>query len=381
MITRPTIAIVGAGIAGASAAHALSARADVVLLEREARPGYHTTGRSAATYTETDGESVFRTLARASLGFLSAPPDGFADVPLLAPMGLVTFAREDQIGRLDRHYAIERVATALRRLDRDATLELVPYLDPSYVVASIYEEGARAIDVDALHQGYLRGLRRNGGRLVTNATIRSIERKGGRWQIVLPDETVAADLVINAAGSWADEVAAMAGIRPLGLVPKRRTACIVDVPGGGDSNGLPMALDVDNGFYARPEGGRLMLSPVDATPVEPQDVQPEEIDVAIAIDRFERATGRKVERIGRRWAGLRTFAFDNAPVVGPDPDIASFGWLAGQGGDGIMTAPAMARLVTGLMLDGEVPSDLKVSPASIAPIRCRLPSAASDGSF
>ncbi|WGF87318.1 NAD(P)/FAD-dependent oxidoreductase [Marinivivus vitaminiproducens] len=382
MNTRPTIVVIGAGIAGASAAFTLAERADVVLLEREGQAGYHTTGRSAATYVETYGDPVIRGLTRASHGFLSAPPPGFADVPLVRPLGEVNIGRPDQVDRLDQVFAANHAYTdGLQRLDGEETRKLVPYLAPDYVAGSVYEPNAQAIEVDALHQGYLRGLRLLGGRLVTNAGLTAIERRDGQWHLALGGEAIRADMVIDAAGAWADEVAAMAGLQPVGLMPKRRTACIVDVPGGGDSAGLPMVNDIDDRFYAKPEGGRLMLSPADETPVAPQDVQPEDLDVAVAVDRFEQATGRPVERVGRRWAGLRTFAFDRVPVVGPDPDVESFGWLAGQGGIGIMTAPAMARLIAGLMLDGEVPADLPVSAAAIAPLRCRLPNAVSESSF
>ena len=365
MSDRCDVLIVGAGIAGSSLAYELAAQRDVVLLEREAQPGYHSTGRSAAMLSATYGAPPVRALARASYGFLAAPPPDFAETALLSPRGMLHLARQDQLAALEA-----ADSAAVRRLDRTAVCDLVPLLDPAYVAGGLLEADAMAIDVAALHQGYLRGVRRQ-GRLVSDAEVTAIARTADGWRIESTAGGFRASVLVDAAGAWADGLAAMAGVTPIGLVPKRPTAILIEPPDGLDPSPWPMVIDLDERFYVKPEGGMLLVSPADETPVAPCDVRPEEIDVAHAVAQYEQVTGRTVPRIGHRWAGLRSFVADHLPVVGPDPDVPGFVWLAGQGGAGIMTAPALARIAAVQITTGAPPPDLDLDSASLGVARLR----------
>ncbi|MHA1530154.1 MAG: NAD(P)/FAD-dependent oxidoreductase [Alphaproteobacteria bacterium] len=362
--------VIGAGIAGASAACELSAGARVIVLEAESQPGYHTTGRSAALFTETYGNLTVRTLTSAGRAFFKAPPEGFADHPLLTPRGTLLVARKDQLGALDAMLA----ETVARRIDAAEAVALNPALNPDYVAAAIHEPGAEDIDVHALHSGYLRALRRRGGLLVTDAAVRALSREGGAWVALTSAGRFAAPVVVNAAGAWCDAVAGLAGVRPCGLVPKRRTAFTFDPPDGLDISGWPATIDIDEQFYFKPDAGRVLGSPADETPSPPCDARPEEIDVALGIDRIERATSLTVRRLVDKWAGLRSFVADKTPVVGMDPAADGFFWLAGQGGYGIQTSPTLARSAAALITTGELPADLiarGLDKAMLAPARLR----------
>jgi D-arginine dehydrogenase len=366
---RAEVLIAGAGIAGSSLAFELAARCSVILLEREAHAGYHSTGRSAAMLTETYGTAAVRALARASREFLAQPPEDFADHPLLAPRGMLHVARPDQRKALD---AAERQAPAtLRRLGAAEVCALAPLIDPPYVAGGLLEPDAMAIDVSALHQGYLRGVRRRGGLLVTDAAITAVERTGQGWRLDTTSGSFSGKLLVDAAGAWADQIARLAGVAPIGLVAKRRTAILIDPPDGLDARAWPMVIDVDEQFYVKPEGAQLLVSPADETPVAPGDVQPEELDVALAVDRYERLTGRSVRRVAHRWAGLRSFVPDPNPVIGSDADVPSFFWLAAQGGFGIMTAQAVAWLAAALITTGHSPPDLGLDAERLSPARLR----------
>ncbi len=367
--------IVGAGIAGASLAYELSADHRVVLLEQEDRPGYHSTGRSAAMLIATYGTSAVRGLTKASRPFLEAPPEGFSDTPLLSSRGYLHLAREDQQERLS---AFEEEARPfnpnLQRLDREGVLGIAPLIDPAYPAAGLLESDAMAIDDAALHQGYLRDFARRGGKLVTDAEVLDMNPvAGGRWTVETRKGTFEAGVVVNAAGAWGDELAAIAGVSPVGLEPKRRTAILLDPP---DANAvlvgtMPMVSDIDDAFYVKPEGDGLMVSPADETPVPPSDVQPEELDVAITVDRYEWLTGQTVRAVRKRWAGLRSFVPDHSPVIGIDPETPGFFWLVGQGGFGIMTAPGAARLAADL-IEGRLSDDDPESlAAAVSPRRLR----------
>ncbi len=363
----PDIAVIGAGMAGASAAHFLARRFEVVLLEREDQPGYHTTGRSAALYTQAYGNAAIRALTVASESFFDAPPPGFTETPLLTPRGLVLFGRADQSASLEAAFRDGRqFVPEIRMLDSDAVCRSIPALRPDYVAGGVYEPEAADIDVHALHRGFLRGVP-----LRRNAEVAVLERRAGKWRITLADGgEVEAAVVVNAAGAWADEIAALAGAAPVGLVPKRRTAFMFDA----DAGDWPMAVDVDEQFYFKPESGRVLGSPADETPSPPCDAQPEEIDVAIAVDRIERAARFRIRRIERRWAGLRSFVADKTPVAGFDPAVPGFFWCAGQGGYGIQTAPAMGRVVAALVAGEGLPAplaDLGLEEAVLGPARFR----------
>lgn len=367
------IAVIGAGIAGASIASELAAaRRRVVLFERESQPGYHTTGRSAALFSETYGPPQIRALSRASARFLDAPPAGFASAPLLSPRGVLMIGRGDQEEALDALWRAVSTRGKVSRLDGAGAVALLPLIRPGYVAGAVYEPGARDIDVHALHHGYLRRFRASGGRIEADSEVLGLEREAGGWRIETRGGTIRAGMVVNAAGAWADEIGAMAGAAPIGLVPKRRTAMIVPAPEEMDVATFAMAVDVDERFYLKPDAGRLLISPADETPSPPCDAQPEEIDVAICIDRIETAFDLSVRRVENRWAGLRSFVADKTPVAGFDPVAPGFFWLAGQGGYGIQTAPALARLAAALALGSAVPADIAdegVDPAALAPGR------------
>ena len=347
--------VIGGGIAGASVGYFLAARGNVILLERESQPGYHSTGRSAALFLESYGPAGVRALTRASRAFLEQPPAGFADVPILEPRGALTVATAEQIELLDHHWQVlQPISDQARRLDGDAACALVPVLRRERIAGGVYEPDAADIDVHALHQGYLRGLKRGGGRVVTDAEVRRLERQRDVWMVEAGDRRWQSPRVIDAAGAWCDDIGRMAGAQPIGLVPKRRSAFVFAPPPGVAVTRWPAFVGVDESWYVKPDAGLLLGSPANADPVEPHDVQPEELDIALAIDRIEAMTTLKIVRPQRTWAGLRSFVADGELVGGFDPELEGFFWLAAQGGYGIQTSPAMgeacAALARGLPL-------------------------------
>jgi len=370
------IVVIGAGIAGASVAACLAETQRVVLIEREDRAGYHSTGRSAALFTEIYGNAVIRALTRASREFLFEPPAGFAEGPLTRPRGCLYVATRSQLEALHAFAALPDVAPATRSLHVREALALCPILREDYVAAALLEPDSSDIDVSALHQGYLRLFRRRAGRLVTNAPVEALEHGAQGWSVCAGTERFTARLLVNAAGAWADEVAALAGLTRVGLQPRRRTAVLVDVPPGMDIGRWPFVNDAEEQFYFKPEAGALFLSPADETPVEPSDAQPDEWDVAAVVERIETATTLQIKRLKARWAGLRTFAADRTPVVGFSTERAGFFWLAGQGGYGIQTAPALSRAAAALILESPLPAGLDglgAGLAALSPERFRPP--------
>lgn len=378
MTQTADIIIIGAGMAGASAGYALAGEGvQVVLLEREPQPGYHSTGRSAALFSESYGPDAIRKLSTASRAFLESPPDGFARHELLTPRGQIAAAGSEQADAVAEQVALGRANGAeIAYLDEAAIRDAVPIIRPGVFAAGAYEPGAMDMDVHALHQGFLRGLRRAGSRVVTDAEAVTIERGDGVWRITTwSGERWQAPIIVNAAGAWADAVARLAGVRPIGLTPRRRTAVTLDLPPGVDASGWPLLADMAETFYFKPDAGRLLLSPADATPVAPQDVQPEILDVATVIERFTEVTSVAVERPASTWAGLRSFVSDGEPVAGYAPDAEGFFWLAGQGGYGIQTAPAMGRLCAALVQRASWPDDfqrLGLTAGALAPDRRAL---------
>lgn len=371
-MTDTDVLVIGGGIGGAAAAYELAgAGRRVLVIERESQPGYHTTGRSAALFTETYGDPIVATLAAASRDFLDHPPAGFTATPLLKARGVVLVATagdEDEVEQQYRAYA--PIARELRLLDAAAVNARVPVFRPGFARLGFDEPLAMEIDVHALLQGYLRGLKARGGELWTDAELHSLRREGDVWRAETARGPIRARQVVNAAGAWTDGVAALAGLAPLGMMPLRRTIIVVD--GGIDPTGLPMVVEARERFYFKPESGRLLASPGDETPSPPCDAQPEEMDIAVTIDRVEAATRFTVRALHAKWAGLRTFAPDRRPVIGPDSRAPGFFWLAGQGGYGIMGASAMGRVLAGLATLGRIPDDLAragITAEALAPAR------------
>jgi len=368
--------IIGSGIAGSSIASELAASAKVLLIEREACHGYHTTGRSAAMFIESYGNSWIRQLTGASRTFFDAPPDGFCSHALLKRRGSVTIATKDQIPALEALAAdIEATGSEMLQIDGEAARALAPILRRDRVARAVFEPNSCDIDTHGLHNGFLRLARAKGADVRINAGVEGIERWTPGWRVSLAGgDTVQTRVIVNAAGAWADVIAGMAGVRPMGLEPRRRTAVLIDPPVGLAINDWPTVIDVDEKFYFKPESGSLLASPADETPSAPVDAAPEELDIAECIDRIELATTLCVTHVRRSWAGLRTFAPDRTPVFGYDPDIADFFWFAGQGGYGMQTAPGAARLGAALALGQAIPPDLGergLGPAPFCPSRWR----------
>jgi D-arginine dehydrogenase len=352
------VVVIGGGIAGVSVAAMLAETLQVVVLERESHPGLHSTGRSAALFSEIYGGETIRALSRASRDFLYSPPPGFTDSALVRPRDTLHIATAEQQERLDEFANLPDIAPAIRRLNGAEARALCPILRENHVVAGALETASADLDVNGLHQGWLRQLRARGGRLLVNAEVNTLEHTGAAWRLVTADSIIHADVVVNAAGAWADVLARRAGVREVGLQPRRRTALIVDVPAVLHVDTWPMVIDIDEQYYFKPDAGALLISPADETPSEPCDAWPDDLDVAIAVDRVQNATTLEVDRVRRSWAGLRSFVADRTPVVGYAPDAPGFFWLAGQGGYGIQTAPAMATLAAALVRRMAIPQQL-----------------------
>lgn len=359
------VAVVGAGIAGAGIAAELAPHARVILIEAEDVPGYHATGRSAAFWHETLGGPHVLPLTKASHAALEA--GGF--LTARASLEVAEHGAVSKLDALEAQFAGSGVR--LTRLDHAGIRQWVPRVRPVLVAGLVEHDGAD-IDVAALHAAALGGFRRAGGTIATAMRIDRITRQGaGAWTLGAGNQTISADILVNAAGAWADGVAAMAGAPPLGIAPKRRTIAQVRVATDDVPPNLPLVLDIAGSYYFRPDGpNRLWLSPHDETPAAPGDAAPEELDVALAIDRFETVTDWTVVAVERKWAGLRSFAPDRLPVYGFDRAIPGFFWCAGQGGFGIQTAPAASAMAAALLLGHALTPELAgVDPERYAPAR------------
>ncbi len=369
------VVVVGSGIAAASVGYWLAPHARVVLLEREDQPGYHSTGRSAALFFESYGTAQVRALTMASRAFLDRPPPGFAEHPILSPRGAMLVAAPGQEALLDEHWAVLRsVSERGRRLDAAEALAVVPLLRPEQLLGAVLEPDAADMDVHALHQGYLRGIRQHGGRVVCAAEATALGRRGGRWQVTAGGVEHAADIVVNAAGAWCDVVAGLAGATPIGLVPKRRSAFVFAPPDGVATGAWPLVAGIDPTWYIKPDAGMLLGSPANEDAVEPHDVQAEELDIALAVDRIETLTRLRVRRVVRRWAGLRSFVADGDLVGGFDPELPGFFWVAAQGGYGIQTSAAMGEACAALILGRALPARIAafgLTEAMLSPARLR----------
>jgi len=361
--------IVGGGIAGCSAAYFLSADHDVIILEKEDVPGYHTTGRSAAFFAETYGNETVQKITRACREFFENPPKNFTDKPLITDRGAVFFARSDQQQTCDEQYSYKKqISPEIRSLSSEEVLQDIPVLKEEYPAAGFAEQSCQDIDVSALHEGYIKGFKKQGGQLFTNQQVIEIERLETGWRVLTKGDEYYCRVLINAAGAWADELATLAGITPLSLEPRRRTVMTFDQADQHIPVQMPLSLDVDDEFYFKPESGGLLLSPCDETLMPPCDVQPDEIDIATAVDKFQKASNINVKRIRRKWAGLRTFASDRSPIIGFDDQDPGFFWCAGQGGFGIQTSPVLGMLVKSLAADQAFPEFLKAYDVSLEDI-------------
>jgi D-arginine dehydrogenase len=370
------VVVVGGGIAGAAAGHFLAgAGAHVLLLEQEPVLAHHTTGRSAAQFLGHYGGPAVRRLTRASRPFLESPPDGLVDVPLLSPRSALEVGGPDDRDALAEYVrGGEGVVPGIRLLSVDEAVEVCPVLRPEALGGAVLEPEAMDIDVMALHQGFVRGLRRAGGSIRSRAAVSGIDRTpGGDWQVWTGGGRVRTRLLVDAAGAWGDRVAVMAGVRPVALRPLRRTAFTVGLPGPMTARGWPLVHDHHERWYFKPEGDGLLCSLADEAPDVPSDPRPRDEDVALAIERINAATSLGLRHVRRAWAGLRTFAPDRVPVIGPDPDHPRFVWAAGLGGFGIQTAPGLGMLVAATAL-GAHHADLvggSVDARDFAPGRLR----------
>jgi D-arginine dehydrogenase len=368
--------VIGGGMAGVSAAYYLAQAGRVRVLEREPHLGYHSTGRSAALYQESYGNAVVRRLTRATGAFLRNPPRDFTEQALLRRRGTLLIARQEQLPSL-RNTSVGLRASALdvMELDGNEAHALAPVLRPGYVHAALYDPTAEDIEVESLLRGYARGCKARGGEILQGVGIDAIERRGGQWCVSSDQGEHRAPVLVNATGAWADHTAALAGVAPLGLVPKRRTALIFPPDPHTNLRAMPSVIDVDETFYFKDEAGMIMASPADETESVPCDAMPDEWDVAVTVDRIQRATDFSIPRIIRQWAGLRTFAADRTPVVGYDALAPGFLWLAGQGGYGIQTSDALARAALSLAAGQPWPqdlADLDVTPEHLGPARLHL---------
>jgi D-arginine dehydrogenase len=348
------IAIIGGGIAGLSLAYFLSGQRSVVVLEQESALGYHSTGRSAAEFVLRYNSPEVCNLAAISRQFFDAPPEGFTDIPLLHPRGGITIANAEKAERLRAQFEAERRHAPLSLMTPEEAIARVPFLGPAYVKAAYFDPEFWDIEVESLLQGYVKGARRTGAEIRMGAGVTDIRDDGAHWQIETRNGPVIARMIVNASGGWADSIATLAGVRPLGIVPHRRTAILLDLP-GIDPSAMPEVAELDEEFYFKPDAFRLLVSPADETPCEPGDVQPEEIDVAWAVHHFETASTIKVNRVAKSWAGMRSFTRDRLPAIGFDPGHPRFFWLAGQGGYGILSSPALGALAAAMLTETEIP--------------------------
>lgn len=375
------IAVVGGGIAGVSAAYELSKTHRVVLAESEAQLAHHSTGRSAAMFIPNYGYGAARPLTVASYRFFSEPPEGLADAPLLSPRGVLWVARPDETSLLPEiARAGEASGSRVIELTPEEAREKVPVLRLERTGGAVWEPDPQELDVAATHQLYVRGLRRNGGTVLTSAPVTSLERSQGKWRVEAGDSVLTCEVVVNAAGAWGDTVASLVGLSPVGLQPLRRTAFMVT--GDMDWAAWPMVVSAAHDYYFKPDGPQVLCSPSDETPSEPVDARPDPLDVALAIEKINEATTLEIRSVRSEWAGLRTFAPDRDLVIGPDPEEPTFFWMVGQGGTGIQAAPATAELLAALVRGESVPAHIEavgvdledVSPARPALAEARLAS-------
>ena len=352
MSTTSDILVIGGGIAGLSGAAAMADSASVVILEGEAQTGFHTSGRSATMFHYALGNPLIRRLTQASRAMFDSPPDEFGDTPLGQRTTMLVHARENELGALEQLSADMAPFTAAELCDEAELAKLCPLLKVGGEgsVRGLADHHCLKIDQHALMQGYTRQLRDRGGRIVTAARVAGIARRDGIWQVTSETgERFKAPILVNAAGAWADAIALLAGVQPLGIAPLRRTIITFDAPEGTDLEHLPFTKTVNDELYFGAESGRLFASPMDEEASDPCDSQPDEIGVATAAWRVEDRTHAEVAAVRAKWSGLRTFTPDRVPAVGFAADADGFFWLAGQGGAGLQTAPALSSIAAALV--------------------------------
>lgn len=363
MSTHPTssydVVVIGAGIAGTSLAAHLAEHCSVCLIEMERQPGYHSTGRSAAVFAAFYGNETIRSLTRASRGFFNAPPRGFTSADLLKPRSTLVTARSGQTQALEHFVATAAETDHVEPRSVAEALALCPILRSEELAGAAQITGLSDIDVNELHQCFLRMFKAHGGSIKLAAQVDGLERDTRGWVVKTARETVRGAIVVNAAGAWAGEIAKLAGAQDIELQPLRRTACLIDPPAGTRVDSWPMVANAAEELYFKPDAGLLLLSPADETLTQPCDAQPDELDLAIAIDRLERTTTLQVKRIVQKWAGLRSFVADRSPVVGFDHRQTDFFWMAALGGYGIQTAPALGRVAASLLMRKALANDLQ----------------------
>lgn len=365
--------VLGGGIAGVSAGYFLARSGKVLLLEMESALGYHSTGRSAALFSEYYGGTAVRALTAASRSFFTAPPTGFG-ASLVSARPVVALCPVGSEERFAAVLADGRTApTPVREIGSAELRQLCPIVRPHWYSRAMLKPATMDIDVHALHQGFVRGIRARGGEVLTSARVRELSRQGDNlWRAITDRGEFLAPVVLNAAGAWADELAGLADVRRIGLVPKRRTAALVAGPPGVSVANWPMVADVTETFYFKPESGGLLLSPMDETPVPAGDARPDDLDVAVAVERIEASTTLAIRHIRTAWAGLRSSVADDVPVIGEAPGTPGFFWLAALGGYGIQTAPAAGRLAADLVTSARTRDSYLgtgIDPAELAPGR------------
>ncbi len=358
------IIIIGAGIAGASVAAHLAEHASVAILDMEDRAGYHTTSRSASSYEPNYGPKPILALTRASKDFFIAPPEGFTDAPIFTKRGSLVLEAKGQEQEARNFLA---KAVDIEELSEAESRAVVPALREGYAIRGFLEAGTGGLDVDLLHRGYLKLFKQRGGVLKLQAGVTKITKAANSWHIETPQGEFTTKLIVNAAGAWGDQVAVQAGVKPVGLIPKRRSIGVISVP---DHNVMkwPFMVDCAESWYVVPQSGKLLVSSADATPVEPHDAYADDEAIAIGIDRLMQATTLDVQRLEHNWGGLRTFSPDTAPVVGFDPSTDGFFWLVGQGGYGIQSSPAMSRTAAAMVLKQNIPDDVLAAGLDVAHI-------------
>jgi len=362
------IIVIGAGIAGASVAAHLAATRRVAVLEMENRPGFHSTGRSAASYEPNYGPPAMLALTRASESFFREPPRGFAEAPLLTSresLFLVTEGQEEACEKLIAK------ANELGELSERAAREIFPVLRPGHAKRVLLDPNTGDLDVDLIHSGYLRLLRERGGQVFTDHEVKGLLHRDWKWQVATPHGIYTSPMIVNAAGAWADTIAKLGGVTPIGLQPKRRSIGVVPVTGHDDLEDWPLVTDAGETWYCKPQSGKLIVSSADATPVDPHDAYADDMAIATGIDRLMQATTLTVDRLHHSWGGLRSFVRDGQPVVGFAPDQEGFFWLAGQGGYGIQSSPALSETAASLILGTPLPDSVVAQGLDIKDISPR----------